>query len=151
MNMTGGKPRMIGINHVALEVGDVDEALKFYGAIFDFTLRGRHGGMAFIDLGDQFINLSPGRSQGADAARHFGLVVDDREKVRQAVAHLGAHILDGPGLDFLDPWGNHVQVVQYDAVQFTKTEAVLKGMKVTDPGKTEAALQELREKGMAPK
>jgi catechol 2,3-dioxygenase-like lactoylglutathione lyase family enzyme len=145
-----GKARMVGINHVALEVGDLDEALNFYGEIFDFTLRGRHGRMAFIDIGDQFINLSEGRTQKDDTARHFGLVVDDREKVRAAVKRLGARLVDGPGLDFLDPWGNHVQVVQYDGVQFTKTGAVLRGMKLEHLGKTEEALRELREKGMVP-
>ena len=144
------KPHLVGINHVALEVGDVEEALRFYGEIFDLKLRGRHPGMAFIDLGDQFINLSEGRSQTPDTARHFGLVVDDREAVRSAVERVGARILPGPGLDFLDPWGNHVQVVQYDAVQFTKTKEVLAGMGL-ELGKSEKALAELREKGLAPK
>jgi catechol 2,3-dioxygenase-like lactoylglutathione lyase family enzyme len=144
------KPHLVGINHVALEVGDVEEALRFYGEIFDLKLRGRHPGMAFIDLGDQFINLSEGRSQPPDTARHFGLVVDDREAVRSAIERLGARILPGPGLDFLDPWGNHVQVVQYDAVQFTKTKEVLAGMGL-GLGKSEKALAELREKGLASK
>jgi catechol 2,3-dioxygenase-like lactoylglutathione lyase family enzyme len=150
MAETVEKPRLVGINHVALEVGDIDEALDFYGAIFDFKLRGRHPGMAFIDLGDQFINLTEGRTQPEDRARHFGLVVDDRERVRLAVVKLGVRLLDGPGLDFLDPWGNHVQVVQYDGVQFTKTEAVLCGMGLEGLGKTAAALEELRAKGMGP-
>ena len=150
MSTSNHKARMVGINHVALEVGSVDEALAFYGAIFDFTLRGRHPGMAFIDIGDQFINLSEGRTQKPDAARHFGLVVDDRAAVRAAVENLGARILDGPGLDFLDPWGNHVQVVQYDGVQFTKTREVLRGMQLEHLGKSEEALKELRDKGMAP-
>jgi catechol 2,3-dioxygenase-like lactoylglutathione lyase family enzyme len=150
MSTSNHKARMVGINHVALEVGSVDEALAFYGAIFDFTLRGRHPGMAFIDIGDQFINLSEGRTQKPDAARHFGLVVDDRAAVRAAVENLGARILDGPGLDFLDPWGNHLQVVQYDGVQFTKTREVLRGMQLEHLGKTEEALKELRDKGMAP-
>ena len=150
MSTNSDKPHLVGINHVALEVGDLEEALAFYGAIFDFTLRGRHPGMAFIDLGDQFINLSEGRTQKDDAARHFGLVVDDRAAVRRAVERLGARILDSPGLDFLDPWGNHLQVVQYDAVQFTKTREVLRGMQLAGLGKSEKALAELREKGMAP-
>ncbi len=144
------KPHLVGINHVALEVGDVEEALRFYGEIFDLKLRGRHPGMAFIDIGDQFINLSEGRSQPPDTARHFGLVVDDREAVRSAIERLGVRILPGPGLDFLDPWGNHVQVVQYDGVQFTKTKEVLTGMGLK-LGKSEEALAELREKGLAPK
>lgn len=144
------KARAVGINHVALEVCDVEAALKFYGALFELKLRGRHDGMAFIDLGDQFINLSPQRTQPPDRARHFGLVVDDREALRQSLQELGAEILPGPGLDFLDPWGNHVQVVQYDGVQFTKAKHVLKGMGLEGLGKTTEALQELAEKGMAP-
>ena len=118
------KPHLVGINHVALEVGDVEEALRFYGEIFDLKLRGRHPGMAFIDIGDQFINLSEGRSQPPDTARHFGLVVDDREEVRSAIERLGVRILPGPGLDFLDPWGNHVQVVQYDGPSFSGSDQV---------------------------
>lgn len=144
------KARAVGINHVALEVDDVEAALEFYGALFELKLRGRHGGMAFIDLGDQFINLSPRRTQPPDRARHFGLVVDDRQALRGALEGLGAEILPGPGLDFLDPWGNHVQVVQYDAIQFTKAQHVLKGMGLEGLGKTAEALGELREKGMVP-
>jgi len=144
------KARAVGINHVAIEVGDVEAALAFYGSLFELKLRGRHDGMAFIDLGDQFINLSPRRSQEPDRARHFGLVVDDREALRRALAVQGAKILPGPGLDFLDPWGNHVQVVQYDAIQFTKTGPVLKGMGLEGLGKSAEALRELEEKGMAP-
>jgi len=144
------KARAVGINHVALEVDDVEAALEFYGALFELSLRGRHDGMAFIDLGDQFINLSPKRTQSSDRARHFGLVVDDRDAVRRSLEKLGAEILPGAGLDFLDPWGNHVQVVQYDGIQFTKEEHVLKGMGLEGLGKTAAALRELREKGMAP-
>jgi catechol 2,3-dioxygenase-like lactoylglutathione lyase family enzyme len=135
---------------VALEVGDVDAALEFYGRLFELKLRGRHDGMAFIDLGDQFINLSPRRAQQPDRARHFGLVVDDRESVRRALEDLGAEILPGPGLDFLDPWGNHVQVVQYDGIQFTKAPHILKGMGMEGLGKNPEALRELEEKGMKP-
>jgi catechol 2,3-dioxygenase-like lactoylglutathione lyase family enzyme len=144
------KGRAIGINHVALEVGDVDAALAFYGRLFDLKLRGRHDGMAFIDLGDQFINLSPHRTQGPDRARHFGLAVDDRESVRHALEELEAEILPSPGLDFLDPWGNHVQVVQYDGIQFSKAPNVLKGMGLEGLGKTAEALREMEEKGMKP-
>jgi catechol 2,3-dioxygenase-like lactoylglutathione lyase family enzyme len=144
------KARAVGINHVALEVDDVNAALEFYGALFELRLRGRHDGMAFIDMGDQFINLSPKRTQPADRARHFGLVVDDREAVRGALEKLGAEILPGAGLDFLDPWGNHVQVVQYDGIQFTKAEHVLRGMGLEGLGKNAEALRELKEKGMAP-
>jgi catechol 2,3-dioxygenase-like lactoylglutathione lyase family enzyme len=142
------RPRLVGINHVALEVGDVDEALAFYGRVFELSLRGRSSGMAFVDMGDQFIALSRGRTQQPDAARHLGLVVDDKEATRRALEDAGAEILPGRGLDFLDPWGNHVQVVQYDEVQFTKTPAVLRGMSL-ELGKTERALAELRDKGIA--
>jgi len=144
------KARAVGINHVALEVDDVEAALEFYGHLFELKLRGRHDGLAFIDLGDQFINLSPRRTQKPDRARHFGLVVDDRESVRRAVEELGAEILPGPGLDFLDPWGNHVQVVQYDGIQFSKAPEILKGMRLEGLGKTAEALRELEEKGMKP-
>ncbi len=143
--MTG--TRLVGINHVALEVGDVDEALDFYGRIFEFTLRGRMAGAAFIDIGDQFIALMEGRSQSPDRARHFGLVVDDKEATRRALEAAGVELVPGRGLDFRDPWGNNVQVVQYDEVQFTKTDDVLRGMGL-DLGKTEKALAELREKGL---
>ncbi len=139
------RPRLVGINHVAFEVGDLDEALDFYGRVFELTLRGRIPGMAFIDIGDQFIALAAGRSQPPDAERHVGLVVDDKEATRRALEEAGAEILPGRGLDFLDPWGNHIQVVQYDQVQFTKTDQILSGMGL-ELGKTEQALAELREK-----
>jgi lactoylglutathione lyase len=139
--------KLVGINHVALEVGDIDAALAFYGQVFDLTLRGRVPGMAFIDIGDQFIALAAGRSQPPDAERHFGLVVDDREAARRALEDAGAEILPGRGLDFRDPWGNHIQVVQYAEVQFTKTEPILRGMGL-ELDKTEQALAELREKGL---
>jgi len=144
------KARLVGINHIALEVDDVEAALDFFGQIFDFTLRGRHHGMAFIDLGDQFINLSEKRTQPPDRLRHFGLVVDDREKVRQALTDLGVELLPGQGLDFLDPWGNHFQVVQYQDIQFTKAPDVLRGMGLDHLKKTSEALDELARKGMAP-
>ena len=141
--------RAVGINHVALEVGDLDEALQFYGKLFELELRGRLPGMAFVDMGDQFIALSEGRAQAADADRHFGLVVDDREAVRAALADTDAEILPSRGLDFRDPWGNHVQVVEYGQVQFTKAPAVLRGMGMPSLGKTSEAQAELREKGLA--
>jgi catechol 2,3-dioxygenase-like lactoylglutathione lyase family enzyme len=140
--------RAVGINHLALEVGDVEEALDFYGRLFEVRLRGRSRHMAFIDLGDQFIALSEGREQAPDGDRHFGLVVDDKEKVRRAAGEAGATMLAGRGLDFLDPWGNHVQVVQYDEIQFTKAEHVMRGMGLR-LGKSATALAELAEKGMA--
>lgn len=143
------KARALGINHVVLEVGDLDAALEFYGAIFDFRLRGRGERNAFIDLGDQFIQLSLGRSQGADDKRHFGLVVDDREPVRRALKKLGVTTLDR-GLNFRDPWGNRIEVVPYDDIQFTKASQVLVGMGVGILNKTANAIDELKKKGMAP-
>ena len=141
--------RALGINHVALEVGDIDAALDFYGRLFQLELRGRIGdAMAFVDLGDQFVALSAGRRQPPDDERHFGLVVDDRDAVRDALEQAGATILGGRGLNFRDPWGNHVEVVQYDESQFTKAPEVLRAMGVADLGKTDAALQQLREKGV---
>jgi catechol 2,3-dioxygenase-like lactoylglutathione lyase family enzyme len=142
------KARLVGINHVALEVGDIDAALAFYGRLFDFELRGRGKGMAFIDMGDQFIALAAGRSQPRDSGRHFGLVVDDRAPLRQALEAAGAEILPGRGLDFLDPWGNHIQVVEYRDIQYTKAPEVLDAMQLGDLGKSEAALRELAAKGV---
>ena len=141
-------PRLVGINHIALEVGDVGEALEFYGRIFQFTLRGRGPRMAFIDMGDQFIALAAGRTQPPDAHRHFGLVVDDKEATRRALEEAGAEILPGRGLDFRDPWGNHIQIVEYSEIQFTKAPEVLSGMGLDGLGKTPEALAELREKGI---
>ncbi|HWB57665.1 MAG TPA: VOC family protein [Gaiellaceae bacterium] len=143
------RPRLVGLNHVALEVGDVEEALAFYGSVFDFTLRGRAPGMAFLDMGDQFIALGEGRSQEPDRHRHLGLVVDDLEAARRALEGAGAEILPGRGLDFRDPWGNHVQVVEYADVQFSKTPEVLGGMGLESLGKSEGALEELRRKGLS--
>ncbi len=145
--MSGDRPRLLGINHVALEVGDLDAALDFYGSIFDFELRGRVPGMAFLEMGDQFIAIAEGRSQGADDGRHFGLVVDDKQAARAALEAAGAELLPGRGLDFLDPWGNRVQVVDYREIQFSKTPEVLAGMEV-EIAKSESALAELREKGL---
>jgi lactoylglutathione lyase len=142
------KVRLVGINHVALEVGDLDEALDFYGRIFKFELRGRIPGMAFIDIGDQFLALSEGRRQPPDTDRHFGLVVDDREATRAALEAAGAELLPGRGLDFRDPWGNHIQVVEYGRIQFTKSPEILRGMDLGDLEKTAEAVAELREKGL---
>lgn len=140
-------PRLVGINHVALEVGDVEEALSWYGGIFDLGIRGRTPGMAFIEMGDQFLALSEGRSQPPDTHRHFGLVVDDKAATRAALEAAGAEILPGRGLNFRDPWGNFVQIVAYEDIQFTKTPEVLSGMRL-ELGKSERALAELREKGL---
>jgi len=143
------KARAIGVNHVALEVGDIDEALAFYAKIFAFELRGKSADMAFIDLGDQFIALQKGRRQGPDDGRHFGLVVDDREAVQQALKAAGVAIVAGPFLDFLDPWGNRIEVVGYDNIQFSKAENVLAGMGLLHLQKNEQARRELADKGMA--
>jgi catechol-2,3-dioxygenase len=141
--------RLVGINHVALEVGDVDEALAWYGRFFDFELRGRAGArMAFIDMGDQFIALSAGRTQPPDRARHFGLVVDDKEAVRAELQRDGVDVQASGSLDLLDPWGNHLQVVDYREIQFTKSPAVLRGMNIGSLEKTDEALDELRRKGL---
>jgi catechol 2,3-dioxygenase-like lactoylglutathione lyase family enzyme len=143
------RPRLVGINHVALEVGDIEAALEFYGSIFEIGLRGREPGMAFIDIGDQFIALSEGRRDPPDGARHFGLVVDDKDAVRAALERAGVEIAPGRRLDFRDPWGNHVQVVDYRDVQFSKAPAVLEGMGLEGLEKREPALRELRDKGLA--
>jgi catechol 2,3-dioxygenase-like lactoylglutathione lyase family enzyme len=143
------RARLVGLNHVVLEVGDLDAALDFYGSVFDFELRGRAGRMAFLDMGDQFLVLAEGRTQGPDGGRHFGLVVDDRERARGLAEAAGAELLGGAGLDFRDPWGNHVQVIQYSDVQFSKAPSVLLGMGLADLEKSAEALEQLREKGLA--
>jgi len=141
--------RLVGINHVALEVGDLDAALDLYGRLFSFELRGRGPGMAFLDLGDQFLAVAEGRRQGPDEGRHFGLVVDDREAVRAAVAEAGLEPLGGRGLRFTDPWGNQFEIVEYADIQFTKADAVLRGMGLDGLQKTDSAKAELAEKGLA--
>jgi catechol 2,3-dioxygenase-like lactoylglutathione lyase family enzyme len=145
------KARAVGFNHVALEVGDIAEALAFYGRLFDFELRGKSAGSAFIDLGDQFLALQKGRTQPADDRRHFGLVVDDKDAVRKALSDAGIKPLPGPFLDFLDPWGNRIEIVGYDNVQFTKAPNVLSGMGLPHLSKNKQAIKELTAKGMAPK
>jgi lactoylglutathione lyase len=140
---------MVGINHVALEVGNVDEALEFYGRIFDLELRGRVPGMAFLDMGDQFLALSQTDEPVAGKGRHFGLVVEDRAQVRKACQEAGVELEPGRGLHFRDPWGNLVEVVQYSEIQFTKAPRVLEGMDLDGLGKSESARQELRDKGLA--
>ena len=139
-------PRPVGINHIALEVGSIDEALDFYGRLFDLELRSRMHGMAFVDMGDQFLAFAQGRTQGPDKSRHFGLVVDDQAVVLAAARATGAKIFGGNS--FLDPWGNQVQVVAYSEIQFTKTPEILQGMGL-ELEKSESALQELRDKGLA--
>jgi lactoylglutathione lyase len=142
--------RMVGINHVALEVGDVEAAVAFYGAIFELELRGRTRGMAFLDMGDQFLALAESDTTGSATSRHFGLVVDDSARVRQALQEAEVEIEPSRGLRFRDPWGNLVEVVQYSEVQFTKAPPVLAGMGLEELGKSESARRELSEKGLAP-
>ncbi len=144
------KARAVCFNHVAIEVGDIDEALAFYASLFDFELRGKSETMAFIDLGDQFRALQSGRTQTADDGRHFGIVVDDREAVRQALAEAGIEPLPGRFLDFRDPWGNRIEIIGYENIQFSKAPNVLRGMGLAHLTKNEKATQELTDKGMAP-
>jgi lactoylglutathione lyase len=144
------RARLVGLNHIALEVGDVEEALAFYGRIFEFELRGRGGRMAFIDMGDQFIALAAGRTQPPDSHRLFGLVVDDKDAARRALQGAGVDVQPRGSVDFRDPWGNHVQVVEYGEIQFTKAENVLRGMGLEGLEKSEQALDELRAKGLGP-
>ena len=143
------RARLVGINHVALEVGDIDDALDFYGRFFEFGLRGRSRSQAFIDLGDQFLALSAGRTGSSDGARHFGLVVDDKDAVRAALEEAGVAVKPGRRLDFRDPWGNQIEVVAYRDIQFTKTPWMLEGMGL-ELEKSERALEELRAKGFEP-
>lgn len=144
------RARFVGINHVALEVGDVDEALEFYGAIFDFELRGRSASSAFLDMGDQFLALSEDELVDEDNDRHLGLVVDDPSAVEHRLDELGVERLSTSGLDVHDPWGNRLQIVGYEEVQYTKADHVLRGMDLAGLGKSDAALEELSEKGMGP-
>ena len=136
------KPKLVGINHVALEVGDLEQALGFYGRIFELELRGRAGRMAFVDIGDQFIALAEGRRQGPDDHRHFGLVVDDKDAALAAARDAGAEV---NGTTFTDPWGNNVQLVGYEDVQFTKTPAIMASMGL-ELEKTDAARAEITRK-----
>jgi catechol 2,3-dioxygenase-like lactoylglutathione lyase family enzyme len=143
------KARALGINHVVLEVDDLDKALEFYGALFEFTLRGKSDHNAFIDLGDQFIQLTLGRTQIADTKRHFGFVVDDRDAVQRAMDRLGIKSVN-ERMNILDPWGNRIEIVPYEDVQFTKADNILKGMGIGQLAKTANAIEELKKKGMAP-
>ena len=142
------KAHPLGINHVVLEVDDLNEALEFYGALFEFTLRGKSDHNAFIDLGDQFIQLTLGRTQVADTKRHFGLVVDDREAVKRAMERLGIKSINDR-LNILDPWGNRIEIVPYNDCQFTKAAEVLAGMGIVPMKKTANAIEELKKKGMS--
>jgi catechol 2,3-dioxygenase-like lactoylglutathione lyase family enzyme len=144
------KPRLVGINHVAIEVGDIDAALEWYGRLFAFTLRGKGERNAFIDMGDQFINMTQmSRPEGQDVERrHIGLVVDDRSRILELAKAAGARMVEGQFLDFLDPWGNRLEIIEYSNIQFTKAPHVLRGMGLA-LDKNEKARRELADKGMA--
>jgi lactoylglutathione lyase len=142
------RPRLVGVNHVALEVGDIDEALEFYGRIFAIDRVDRMAGMAFIDMGDQFIALSERDPGPPDRARHFGLVVDDKPAARAALEEAGVEISRGRFLDFRDPWGNLVQIVDYRDIQFTKAPWILRAMGLQELEKRTEAIEELRAKGL---
>ncbi|MGH1541773.1 MAG: VOC family protein [Arenicella sp.] len=146
------KATAVGINHVALEVDNIEEALTFYGTFLDFQVESKNDTAAFIYFGDQFINFMTGRTQSPDNGRHFGIAVDDKELVRQTLKDMGVELLalDPKFLDFLDPWGNRVEITTYRNIQFSKTDHVLKGMGLSGLDKTENALAELRAKNMAP-
>ena len=145
------KARAVGINHVALEVGNIDEALAFYGEFLDFEVERRNDNAAFIYFGDQFINFAKHDKRGADERRHFGIAVDDKELVRQKLEAMGVELLDTRFLDFLDPWGNRVEITTYVNIQYTKADHVLRGMGLEHLSKTEKAIAELHAKGMAPR
>ena len=147
----GKKPRLVGINHVAIEVGDIDEALEWYGRIFDFNLRGKGENNAFIDMGDQFVNLTrlPDHRVDGVEKRHIGFVVDDRSRIIELAKAAGAVMVEGRFLDFLDPWGNRLEIIEYSNIQFTKAANVMRGMGL-DLDKNASARKELAEKGMAP-
>ena len=141
--------RLVGMNHVALEVDSIDEALAFWERLFGrVTLRGRLPRMAFIDMGDQFVALAEPRTGPRDVHRHVGIVVDDKDAVRAAAGAAGIEVSAPPALDVHDPWGNLLQVVDYREIQFTKAPEVLASMGLDGLEKSEAALAELRSKGV---
>ncbi|HEY6433401.1 MAG TPA: VOC family protein [Acetobacteraceae bacterium] len=144
------KPRLVGINHVAIEVGNIDDALDWYGRIFDFKLRGKDERSAFIDMGDQFVNLTqtPDHTINGVEKRHLGFVVDDRSRIKELAKAAGARFVEGPFLDFLDPWGNRLEIIEYSNIQFTKAPNVMRGMGLALT-KNDKAKQELADKGMA--
>jgi catechol 2,3-dioxygenase-like lactoylglutathione lyase family enzyme len=145
-----GKAKLVGINHIALEVGDLDAALDLYGRLFAYEMRGRLRKMAFIDMGDQFLAVAEGRSQEPDDDRHFGLVVDDVDAAREAVEREGLRVLGGreQSFDFRDPWGNRFQVVGYRNIQFERTDGVRRKLGIEDVEKTDAAKDEIAERGL---
>jgi catechol 2,3-dioxygenase-like lactoylglutathione lyase family enzyme len=143
------KPRLVGINHVAIEVGNIDEALAWYGRIFDFTLRGKGERNAFIDMGDQFVNMTlvADHAVNGEEKRHIGFVVDDRSRIVELAKAAGARFVEGPFLDFLDPWGNRLEIIEYSNIQFSKTPGVMRGMGLA-LDKNASAQKELADKGM---
>jgi predicted enzyme related to lactoylglutathione lyase len=143
------RPRLVGVNHIALEVGDLDAALELYGRLFAFELRGRVPGMAFVDMGDQFIALSEGRRQPPDDDRHFGLVVDDLDAARAAVRREGLEVLGRGGTDFRDPWGNRFQLVDYRAIQFERAPGVKRKLGIEHVEKSAEARREIAGRGLA--
>ena len=143
------KAKVVGINHIALEVGDIDAALQFYGAFLDFEIASRNDMAAFIYFGDQFINFAKGRRQAADDQRHFGIAVDNKALARELLEKMGVEFLDSRFLDFLDPWGNRVEITTYTNIQFSKTDGVLAGMGLSHLQKSENAKAELRKRGLA--
>jgi catechol 2,3-dioxygenase-like lactoylglutathione lyase family enzyme len=144
------RAQLIGMNHVAIEVGDLDAALELYGKLFDFELRGRGPRMAFIDMGDQFLAVSEGRAQGPDDGRHLGLVVDDLDAVLAAAraAGLEARPSGLGGVDIRDPWGNFLQVVAYSDVQFERTPGVKRALGIEGLEKSAKARQQIRDRGL---
>ncbi len=146
----GKKPRLVGINHVAIEVSDIDKALAWYAQIFDFTLRGKGERNAFIDMGDQFVNMTLVKDYAVNGEekRHIGFVVDDRSRIIELAKAAGARFIEGPFLDFLDPWGNRLEIIEYSNIQFTKAPGVMRGMGL-DLDKNDKAKKELADKGMA--
>ena len=141
------KPRLVGINHIALQVDDIEEAVAFYTDLFQPTDVNRNvPGAAFLRMGDQFIALFQRGPRSEEP--HFGLVVDDKEAARRAFEEAGVEVLPGRFFDIRDPSGNRVQIVQYDEIQFTKTDRILAGMGLA-LDKSERALDELRAQGLA--
>jgi catechol 2,3-dioxygenase-like lactoylglutathione lyase family enzyme len=142
------KATAIGINHVALEVGNIADALAFYGSFLNFTITSQSEDAAFIYFGDQFINFAKGRTQAPDEKRHFGIAVDNKELVRDTLIEMGVALLGGRFLDFLDPWGNRVEITTYTNIMFSKSTAVLRGMDMDHLQKTDESLAELDKHGL---
>jgi predicted enzyme related to lactoylglutathione lyase len=144
------RARAVGINHVAIEVGDIGAALKFYGRFLEFAVEEETPDMAIIYFGDQFINFIRNPDRRPDSLRHFGIAVDDKPLARKTLESMGVRLIDSRFLDFLDPWGNRVEITTYSNIQFTKADHVLRGMGLSHLKKSGEALAELRAKDMAP-